>query len=309
MTKRIVSLALLLALIVTALPAQAAEKRTFVSTKKWKPPVINVNEAKKNEPWLLVLKVAQGEVGYKEGRNDYSKYGRWFAKRNVPWCAEFLSWCVVQADKRYKTKMYKNMYPKYGRSAEGAPWFYKRERFVSSSSRIPVTGERQWLIGSNHYLKWAEYIPYPGDYLWISYYIPKTGTDHVAIVEGVSINEKGEYIVHVIEGNNPDRVQRAQYRLKYGKIYGYGTPVRRANRVMRIHDTCNDIIPVQRFLAAKGFLNYVNGKVFNEKAVDALKRYQKSVGLGRTGTVDMATRRVMEKDPLFQEIMKKYGSK
>lgn len=173
---------------------------------------------------------------------------------------------------------------------------------------MPTTLEKQWLLGADHYLEDNEYIPYPGDYLWISYYSPHVTTDHVAMVEGVSINEKGEYVVHVIEGNNPDRVQRATYLLTYGKIHGYGTPVRRANRVIRLYDGCNDILPIQAYLVQKGYLKRINSREFDARAVTALKAYQKAKKLKQTGTVDYATRTKMEADEDFLALMEKYNA-
>lgn len=304
---RLLALTLLLALL-PALPALGEETRTFVLTSQWEPPVIDPEEVINTEPWLLALKVAQGEVGYVEGPGkDESKYGTWFANRNVAWCAKFLTWCARKADTTYGTSLHKVVYPHYGKPDEGFPWFREHERYVTASDRVPVTLEKQWLIGDSHYLADNEYIPWPGDYLWISYYLQKATTDHVAIVEGVSINDKGEYIVHVIEGNNPDRVQRAQYPLTYGKIHGYGLPIRRANRVVRLYDTAGDIVPIQRYLVGKGFLKSVNSKVFERKAVEAVRAYQKANKLRKTGMVDYPTRTCMEKDSLFQQIMQEYS--
>ena len=209
--------------------AEGNAGRVFVATADWVPPVIDEEEALKNEPWLLVLKTAQEEIGYVEGpREDQSKYGEWFGDKYTAWCAEFLTWCVNTTDERYGTDLMKRVFPYYGHPRDGAPWFLQRERFVTSTSRVPVTGEEMWLIGMDRYLTNKEYIPYPGDYMWFAYYSPKKGTDHVAIVEGVSVEPDGSYLVHVIEGNNPDRVQRNTYELTWKLIYGYGTPVRRA---------------------------------------------------------------------------------
>jgi len=311
MKNRVTALILVL-LLLSATPAWSEETRTFVPTDQWTPPEIVAEEVLDTQPWLLVLKIAQEEVGYVEGpRNDESKYGAWFAGANVPWCAEFLSWCANEADVRYGTHLYQQVFPKYGKPKEGAPWFLQRERFITSTRVVPVTLEQQWLIGADHYLENNEYIPYPGDYLWISYFYPRVSTDHVAIVEGVSIEPDGEYAVHVIEGNNPDRVQRAVYLLSYSKIYGYGTPVRRANRVIRLYDGHDDIQPLQEFLIEKGFMSSksFNARELSETAVKALKAYQKSVGISATGKVDLATRTQMESDPVFQQAMEKYPAR
>ncbi|MBQ8081252.1 MAG: CHAP domain-containing protein [Clostridia bacterium] len=290
-----------LLLLLLACPS-LADERVFVPTEDWVPPVID-ESVKDTEPWLLVLKIAQEEIGYTEGPlKDQSKYGEWYAGKRVAWCAEFLTWCVNEADTRYGTQMLRSIYPMYGKSKEGAPWFVARGRFVTDDDRIPVTHEKQWLVGDDHYLENNEYIPYPGDYLWISYYSPEKGTDHVAIVEGVSVDPDGELQVHVIEGNNPDKVQRNMYAVSYKLIYGYGTPVRRANTDVGLYDTCDDIFVYQSFLRRKGYLTEKGqyAKQISRKMVEAMRRYQKDNGLRTSGMLDLATRTFAENDPDFQ---------
>lgn len=40
-----------------------------------------------------VIKTAESQLGYKEGRNNSNKYGKWFGYNNVSWCCEFVVWC------------------------------------------------------------------------------------------------------------------------------------------------------------------------------------------------------------------------
>lgn len=40
---------------------------------------------------------ALGQVGYKEGKNNYTKYGKEYGLNNVPWCAIFV-WCDFNAN-------------------------------------------------------------------------------------------------------------------------------------------------------------------------------------------------------------------
>jgi hypothetical protein len=211
------------------------------ATEDWQPPVID-EAAAKDAPWLWVLKIAQEEIGYIEGPlNDESKYGAWFSGGGRPaWCAEFLTWCVNESDTRYGTDFMRKVYPWYGGTKEGYPWFVERGTFISDNGQLP-TREKQWLIGSDHYLEDNEYVPQPGDYMWIWYHSRKQGPEHVCIVEGVSRNADGSLCVHVIEGNNPDRVQRAEYDLDYKLIYGFGTPVKRACRNIRVYNSGDEV--------------------------------------------------------------------
>ena len=45
-----------------------------------------------------IIKIAQKEIGYKEGRNNDTKFGKWYGMNNNPWCASFVSWCAKQAN-------------------------------------------------------------------------------------------------------------------------------------------------------------------------------------------------------------------
>nr|AHF24838.1 hypothetical protein [uncultured bacterium Contig2] len=285
--------------------ADEPEERVFPATADWVPPEIDAEQAIQSEPWLLVLKTAQGEIGYVEGPGyNASKYGEWFGDRYTAWCAEFLTWCVYMTDEQYGTHLMKKTYPYYGHPKDGAPWFLQRERFIIASSKAPSGGAGMWLTGMDRYLEKAEYIPYPGDYMWISFYSVNQGTDHVAIVEGVSVEPDGSYLIHVIEGNNPDRVQRNTYRQSWGKIYGYGTPVRRAKKEIRLYNRSNDVLPTQQYLFELGYLREKQvTSDFGAPGVAAVKQYQKDHGLKITGRVDLATRTVMEEDPRFIELI------
>lgn len=297
--------AFFLFLLLWILSAGAAGAEVFEPTEEWEPPVIDVEDALENAPWLLVLKVAQEEIGYIEGpHEDESKYGEWFGDRLTAWCAEFLTWCVNEADQRYGTDLMDKIYPYYGHPKKGAPWFIEHERFVTSTRAIPVTNEKMWLIGADDYLKNKEYVPHVGDYMWISYYSPKKGTDHVALVEGVSVEPDGSLLIHVIEGNNPDRVQRNTYPQTWKLIYGYGTPVRRANRIIRTWNRTDDCPVIMTFLVRKGYLKESQySDQFTDKGSAALRKYQKENGLKSTGMVDIETRALMEQDPLYREIL------
>lgn len=300
--KRLLCLAAALCML---FPAAAFGEGEYVSTAEWQPPVIDEEEALASAPWLLVLKIAQEEIGYKEGpAKDESKYGDWFGDRYAAWCAEFCSWCVNEADKRYGTSMLHNLFPFYGKPVDGAPWFIQRERFVCAGTMVPTSHEKMWLIGADRYIKNKEYVPQPGDYMWITYHTMESGTEHVALVEGVSEEPDGSLLIHVIEGNNPDRVARATYAQDWKMIYGYGTPVRRACHVLRNQSKSDDCAVVMQYLADLGLLaqEEVRDRLVG-KGVDALRAYQKQNGLKVTGAVDLETRTFMEQDPLFCDMI------
>ena len=46
-----------------------------------------------------VLNLARGEIGYRESPpgSNANKYGEWYGMNYAPWCAIFVTWCVVRA--------------------------------------------------------------------------------------------------------------------------------------------------------------------------------------------------------------------
>ena len=44
-----------------------------------------------------VVAIAKSQLGYKEGANNDTMYGKWYGLNNQPWCAMFVSWCFGQA--------------------------------------------------------------------------------------------------------------------------------------------------------------------------------------------------------------------
>lgn len=40
----------------------------------------------------MIIATALAEVGYREGRNNNNKYGRWFGQNYVSWCCIFICW-------------------------------------------------------------------------------------------------------------------------------------------------------------------------------------------------------------------------
>jgi hypothetical protein len=271
------------------------EDRVLVATEDWTPPNLD-NLSAADEPQLLLLQVAQQEIGYVEGPlSDETKYGEWFSSGRVAWCSEFITWCVDQVDQQYGTDLIDNVFPWYGGPSTGAPFFMDKGRFISDSGSLP-TNEKQWLIGSDHYLNSNEYIPYPGDYIWFYYHTRDMGTDHVALVEGVSQDADGTIWVHVIEGNNPDRVQRAVYDLADSRIYGFGTPVKRAYTNLRIYNSNDDVLALQSNMVTLGYYQSETGRdgVFTLTLQKAVKQFQRDQGIRATGIVDMATRAAIE---------------
>lgn len=241
-----------------------------------------------------LLAVAEKEIGYVEGSNNFSKYGEWSGDPNAAWCAEFICWCVDQLDQQQGTQLLHNVYPKYSGQNTGRDWFIRRGRFVYRKGVCPDWGY-QWLKGSDHYLRRNEYIPRPGDLMFFSY--NEAGdTEHVALVEYCTRDEFGQVIIHVIEGNNPDRVQRNAYPLDDSQVLGFGLCQDLADTVIRFGNEGDKVLRLQKDLYELGYLDerHVTG-VFGSNTRKAVMDFQS--GLSETtvaGIADRITQQAME---------------
>ena len=140
-----------------------------------------------------LLKIAGNEVGYKEGPNNQTKYGKWYGMDNNPWCMMFISWCAKEAG------IPESIIPKMAYVPYAVDFFQKRGLYHSKSG----------------------YTPSPGDLIFFG------SSSHVGIVEKV----QGAQLV-TVEGNtsaggnssNGDGVYRKTRSLKDSWIMGYGSP-------------------------------------------------------------------------------------
>lgn len=236
--------------------------------------------------WLL--EIAQGEIGYQEERNGNTKYGMWAGNPSAEWCAEFLCWCVNQADKIYDVKMLNQIYPNYTGTNTGRNWFLKQGRYIARRGTVPSWGS-QWYKGENEAILPNSYIPQPGD--WVFFSNNALGdTTHVAMVEYCAYNEEGKLQVHVIEGNNPQAVARNAYDIDYWAILGYGTVHDLADIVLRTGNEGLKVSALQQALVDTGYLGsqYVTGK-YASLTTQAVKDFQKAQGLEVTGVANHAT--------------------
>lgn len=96
------------------------------------------------------LRVARGELGYRERRGNRNKYGAWAGNDGVAWCVYFIGWCAAKASAPIPTK--------YGYVGDMSDYFMRRHKYHTVASG---------------------YIPQPGD-LMIQ------GTRHIGIVESAT---------------------------------------------------------------------------------------------------------------------------
>lgn len=75
-----------------------------------------------------VLNIARSQLGYREGRNNSNKFGRWYGMNNVSWCDMFVSWVGVQANAR-------NIIGKAAYTPAHAAWFRQHGRWGHTPRR------------------------------------------------------------------------------------------------------------------------------------------------------------------------------
>ena len=132
------------------------------------------------------LKIALAEVGYKEGKNNDNKYGKWYGINNQPWCAIFVSWCANQVG------VLKTLIPKYSGCGTGYDWFEDRGLITMK----PKAGDVGFLKPTKK---------------------GKTAS-HTFIVYKVEGNE-----ITTIEGNETDAVTKRTRKLNASNILGFGS--------------------------------------------------------------------------------------
>lgn len=157
-----------------------------------------------------MLETAAAQVGYKEGRNNDSKFGLWYGMNNQPWCMMFISWCAEKAG------IGRDIIPKMAYVPYAADFFHKRGLWHNKGNYMPVPGDLVF-YGEN---------------------------DHIGIVEKV---EKGR--LETIEGNtsckgnssNGDGVYRRSRWLTDSWIKGFAHPEYKEDKVNIIKITITDI--------------------------------------------------------------------
>ncbi len=243
-----------------------------------------------------LLDVAIGELGYTEGPNNYSKYGEWSGDPNAAWCAEFVCWCVSQADARTGTQLLDTVYPNYSGQNTGRDWFVRKGRFVFRRGNCPEWGY-QWLKGADRLMKKNDYIPRSGDLVFFSY--NEAGdTEHVALVEYCARDAQERVVIHVIEGNNPSSVQRNRYYLNNSQVLGFGACEDVADTTMRYGNRGDKVLELQRRLCELGYLEAQHQTgTYGSNTKLAVAAYQSAMAnKAVTGIADRETQQAIEAD-------------
>ena len=113
---------------------------------------------------------------------------------------------------------------------------------------------------------------------------------HVALVEQALKSEQGQVYVQVIEGNMPDKVQRALYPLEDWRIQGYGTVRELADIVLRGGLESVKVRKLQENLMIIGLLPNLgaHGR-YDHQTQEAVRSFQSIAQLTQTGIANQQT--------------------
>ena len=240
-----------------------------------------------------LIEIARNELGYTEGAHGYTKYGEWSGDPYAQWCAEFLCWCVHTADEQYGTQMLDHLYPLYSASNVGRKWFIQHGRYIVRWGNLDGWGY-QWLKGEDSFLTTGSYIPQPGDWVFFTW-TSDLNTDHVAMVEYCTRSDNGSVTIHVIEGNTPSSVKRAQYDLSYGRILGFGTVHDVAEWTMRSGNAGEKVRQLQAKLVKVGYLgeDMIDGR-FGPATQSAVMQFQTDHRITPNGIANISTQKMLD---------------
>lgn len=261
-------------------------RENLPATETWTPPDLSGITADAPAELLLVA-IAQNEMGYTEGPDNENPYSYFLTGRYDAWCSEFVAYCNAQVQLRYGRQVVGKVFPVMTLSDYGMLFFKQAGRFVTATAK----NAQYFLAAPETALGKRDYIPQVGDHMWFMWEQSSHTTGHTAIVEGVSVDKKGVVWVHTLEGNNNKSTQRRNQRLLADHIYGYGTPVRTVQRALRRGDEGDDVVALKLALSELGLYQTEenNARVFTAALRDALKGFQRAQGLEETGILDNLT--------------------
>lgn len=249
-----------------------------------------------------VARIAESQIGYKEGADNYNKYGAYFGHNNTAWCAYFVAWCMKTAG------VGNNVYN------------YKSGQLGSATPNDNVNSGVYHVRGS--------YIPKRGDLIYIDWGNPNPSNwpEHVEVVTGVSNGRV--YSVGGNKGEGIGYVGRTSPCLSLGdsQIKGYceidysgrssaprvvwssgnsisgSTPTNQNNpdihpvptRILRNGNSGNDVRWVQSILNRLGYANLSVDGVFGSATRNAVRSFQQRNGLSVDGIVGYYTRTKMQ---------------
>lgn len=190
-----------------------------------------------------LIKTAESQLGYHEGYNNNTPYGKAYGLNYNPWCMMFVWWCAN------KSGINSNIIPKTASCPTACRWFRDRGQIIKNSD-----------------VKKGDIIFFTWD--------NSNNADHVGIVEKVEGN-----IFTTIEGNKNDAVERRKVSTTNSCIYAiarpkYTTGNKPAATIKPTKETEKDrIITLQTALNADFDSNLPVNGILNVATIDVIRTY------------------------------------
>ena len=150
-----------------------------------------------------LIKKAQSQLGYKEGDNNNTPYGKAYGLNYNPWCMMFVWWCANQVG------IDSSIIPKTASCPIAYNWFRNKGQIIKNSNVKK---------GDIVFFTWDNSI----------------NADHVGIVEKVEGN-----IFTTIEGNKNDAVERRRVSTSNLCIYAIARPAYKENSSKKTSNNTN----------------------------------------------------------------------
>jgi len=244
---------------------------------------VTISEARQK-----LVALAQSQVGYTEGTNNYNKYADdpkiiqlyGWCPQNQPWCCTFTNWCYLNA---------------FG---------------YDIGSRLTYGGTAACSSSADLFKSHSAFMRFPevGD---VAFFYNSGGINH----EGIVVSVQGDAFT-TIEGNYSDKVSQVRHNVGASDVAGFGrpcwgivegssdvpddpvqpdTPVQ-PSRILRKYVSGEDVRQLQEELIELGYdvgPDGADGK-FGDNTEKAVVQFQKDHGLDADGQVGPLTYAALE---------------
>ena len=231
-----------------------------------------------------VIQIAQGELGYREDANGWTKYGQWYEENvakvagfsRADWCNMFLTWVFYKAG-----AMDNQVYP--STSPQGSACPYCLSWFEKKGCR---TG--------------ADDMPQAGDIVFYRWNANTSYIDHIGLVEKVEGSSANTAKMTVIEGNKNNSVSRRTIAYRASEVIATVRPPYKAENISETvsapfemsQGSKGDAVKIlQMALLMHGYNVGSDGMdgIFGAQTTTAVKKFQQDTAIQADGIVGTAT--------------------
>ena len=257
---------------------------------------------------LDIVTTAQKQVGFYGGTTDANPYGEWYGIPNEPWCAMFVSWVFAQNNLSHLVAA---QTPKgFSYCPAGLSWYQQKKCVVDKYSGQP--GDLVFFSWAGNGIADHIEIVVNASRDGITTVGGNTGPEHMT--DASQYNGHGVYLRHrsylyVLAIVRPEYETAAVTALGAGGVAVHqsstptptkplttaSAPAWKASDLVVGKRTAAELM-VEKALFNAGLIPAVaQNSIFTKTDLDAVKLYQKKVGLPVTGTLDQVTYALLAK--------------